>query len=405
MRYRDARRRYARTALATIALVALVVVLASAALGAALRDLRERGSAGAPSTSPEPTTAPTTSAPTAPASPTATPQSPSAAPLSARYGVIIDGQPPYLRSETDPQRIGQLSGDRFIGAVSPDGRKIAYWQHSNDGARALWVLDPSAGAQPRMLLTLPSAEIASTSTFGGVVWSTDATGLLIAVNSADVVQGPPDAPYRHAALREVDGRTASVREIARKERSFAFFPVAWDRDRGVAAAVESAPGGFASGYVTVRGDGSMQETRLPPGTTLPRLVRAAPDASRVLMLLWEDPVAISVWPLTDPTQRVTLPPQAGERVVAAMWRDAREIVVSVGRTADASQAERLEVWTLDGQRRVVLSAKHRLDAVRPDGTAAITSAGVVDLATGASAKMPSDPGSVAAAFLLPDTYR
>lgn len=394
-------RRDARTPLATVALVAVVVIVASAALGAALRDFREGVSAGVvPFASPMSTPTEPSPSPAATGSgrPTATSQLTPATPLSGRYGVIIDAGPPYLRSETDPQRIGQLSGELFGGAVSPDGRKIAYWQYSNGAPTVLAVLDSAAPAQPRALLRVSAGEVA-----GGVVWSSDGTGLLIAVNSRDFVQQPPDAPRLFATLRQVDVATGSVREVVRNEPGHPFFPIAWDRGRGVSVAV-SGVGGFVSGYVMVRDDGSMQVADLP-ATTLPQFVRAAPDGSRVLMLHWQDSSAVSVWPLTEPAQRVTLRPDTGERVVAAMWRDAREIVASVARTADASEAERLEIWPLDGQRRVVLSAQHRLDAVRPDGTAAITSAGVVDLTTGALAKMPGDPGPVAASFLLPETRR
>jgi len=391
------RRRQTSTTLATVALVAGVVVVASAALGAALRGIRESASAVVISASP-------TSIAGGLSSPSATPQPTPAAPLSVRYGVIVDADPPYLRSETDPQRIAQLGSAPFNGAVSPDGRRVAYWQSSNGAPRVLSVLDLAAPAPPRALLTLPDIEVASTSTGGGVIWSTDGTGLLIAVNSRDVVQQPVvDMPYLYATLRQVDVDTASVREIVRKDRSFPFFPIAWDRPRGVSAAVEWGSGGYATRYVAVRDDGSVQATDLS-GATLPRFVRSAPDGSRVMMLDFQGSSAIiSIWPLTDPTQRITLWPEVGERVVGAIWRSAQEIVVSVGRMADASVAERLEVWTLDGQRRVVLQTQHRLDAVRPDGTAAITTAGVVDLATGAVARMPGDPGAVAASVSLPQT--
>ena len=95
-----------------------------------------------------------------------------------------------------------------------------------------------------------------------------------------------------------------------------------------------------------------------------------------------------MWPLAEPAQRITLEAVGDERVVAALWRDAREIVVSLSPNASARDADRLEVWPLEGPRRVVLRGQHRLDAVRPDGTAAITSRGVVDLATGATAPIP-----------------
>jgi hypothetical protein len=107
--------------------------------------------------------------------------------------------------------------------------------------------------------------------------------------------------------------------------------------------------------------------------------------------MWDffDPRAVYVWPLTEPAKIATLAAAGDERVVAAMWRDAREMVVSVAEVgAPRDVADRLEIWSLDGVRRVVLRARHRLDAVRPDGTAALTSAGIVDLTSGATAQIP-----------------
>jgi hypothetical protein len=391
--FAEIRRRQTRRSRGTIVIASVLVVVVSVALGTGLCDVRETASGVAASASP------TLTIVAGYASPTAQPTI--AAPLSSSYGVIVDDTAPYLRSETDPKHLGALSGGPFNGAVSPDGRKIAYWGYSNGAPRVLSVLDPASRAQAQVLMTLPDAEAASTAVGGGVIWSTDGTGLLIAVNSRAFVQQPVvDAPYLYVALRQVDLAGGSSREIARKERAFPFFPIAWDRTRGVSAAVEWGPGGYATGYVALSEDGTTQSADLA-GRTLPNLVRAAPDASLVLSLDFESSSAVvSVWPLTAPTQRVTLRPEAGERVVAAIWRTSSEIVVSIGRTADAGNAERLELWALDGRRQVVLRAPHRLDAVRPDGTAAITSAGVVDLTTGALAKMPEDANRVVASFVL-----
>ncbi len=338
--------------------------------------------------------------------PTASPPLPTAAaPLSDRYGVLVDVKSGYVRSETDPRTLATLSaGDdpAFHGAVSPDGRALAYWETSpTAGARVLWLLERIPG-RPRALLTLPETEVAATSTGGGVAWSSDGTGLLIAVNSRDYVPSPVvDAPPLYTTLRQVDVSTGSVREIARKEPGHPFFPIAWDRPRGISAAVQWGPGGFTMGYFTVR-DGAAPVGAALPATSLPIALQAARDASRVLMRTFfaDGPRAVYVWPLADPAQRMALEPVGNERVVAAMWRNEREIVVSLSATADARDADRLEVWPLEGPRRVVLRGQHRLDAVRPDGTAAITSVGVVDLTTGATARIAAMSGRVVASLLL-----
>jgi len=339
-----------------------------------------------------PTVAATAAVSTA-VSPTATaaPRPGATAPASDRYGLIVELRPPLLlRSEVDARSLAELSGELSSGAVSPDGRTFAYWETWSGAARVLRLLEATAPAQSRSLLTLPESEMAATSTGGGVAWSTDGKGLLIAVNSRDYVeQSVPDAAHLYATLRQVDIATGSVREIARKEPGHPFFPIAWDRPRGISAAVEWGPGGFATAYVTLRDGAAPVRTGLP-AVTLPIAVRAAPDASRVLMWSFfaEDSRAVYVWPLAEPAQRITLEAVGDERVVAAIWRDAREIVVSLSPNASTRDADRLEVWPLEGPRRVVLRGQHRLDAVRPDGTAAITSRGVVDLATGATAPIP-----------------
>ncbi len=385
-------RRRTRTRLVPALVAATLVIVAAAAMGLALRDLR---ASSAPATSPAPSAsgAPATASPAVSAVPSA--QAAPAAPLSDRYGVIVSGrQSSYLRSETDPKTIASFSTDLSNAVVSPNGRMIAYWAGGGGGARVLMLIDLAAPAAARTLLTLPASEVAATSTFGGVAWSSDGTGLLIAVNSTEYVKQPvPDALNLYATLRQLDLPSGSVKEIARKELGFPFYPLAWDRARRISAAVEWGPGGFATSYVTVRDDGSLQRAALP-GTTLPRSVRAAPDASRVLSRSFyaDDAHAVYVWPLADPAQRTTLTAAGSDRVVEATWRDGREIVASVTSDAKSNDGQRLEVWPLQGTRRVVLTAPHVLEAVRPDGTAAITTAGVVDLALGTFAAMPADPG-------------
>lgn len=100
------------------------------------------------------------------------------------------------------------------------------------------------------------------------------------------------------------------------------------------------------------------------------------------------------------TQVTTLGAAGDEHVAAAMWWNAREIVVSLSRTSGARDGERLEVWPLEGPRRVLLRAQHRLEAVLPDGTAAITNRSVVDLATGELEAIPRMTGRATASLLM-----
>lgn len=322
------------------------------------------------------------------ASPAATPKARPSAPVSDRYGLIVATTPPHIRSEADPAYLGTLTGEDWRGSVSPDGRRVAWWEAYRSGAaRVLWVSDAS-GRGARKLLTLPDTEIAAVSTFGGVAWSTDGTGLLIAVNSRDhVPQAVPDAAHLYVTLRQVDVATGSVREVFRRAPGHPFFPIAWDRARGISIASGWGPGGFSFGYMTLRDDGSTGGVTFP-ASTLPSLIRASPAAERVLMRTFFDEArTVHVWRVADP-RHVALDAVAGERVVAALWRTDAEIVVSLSLSDDREHGDRLELWSVDGQRRVVLSVRHRLDAVRPDGSAAITDLGVVDLASGLVGRIP-----------------
>lgn len=313
--------------------------------------------------------------------------------VSDRYGLILDGRPPTVVSELPATPIATLRGDFFRGAVSPDGRKIAYWEtYSAPTVRTLWLLDTSSPTQPRVLLTLPESETAAVSTGSAVAWSSDGSGLLLAVNSVEVASrsAPPDALPLYSTLRRFDIADGSVHEVVRTERRASWFsPIGWDRARGISAAAVVGPGGFATGYIVVQDGAAPREGRLPSQTiTLQGYVRAAPDASAVLMRGFPENRELYVWPLTEPTQVRTLRAGADEYVARAMWRNPREIVVSLSRSSASDAGDRLEVWNLDGSRRVLVTAAHRLDAVRPDGTAAITDRGAVDLESGTVEDIP-----------------
>lgn len=322
-----------------------------------------------------PSPTPGTTASTASSAATPSPSAPPAV-LSDRFG-LLDGS--HVVRETDRSALATLD-DVTDAVVSPDGRSLAYWQGTPGYARTLGVFE-TATLRARTVLTLPEAERAV-----AIAWATDGSGLLVGVTSRDVVPGGPvEAPYLYVTLREVDVATGAVREIVRHERTTLWYaPIIWDRARRVAAAVEAGPGGFAIAYVLFR-DGEEAVRTALPATTLPRLVEASPDGTRVLMsgFFADQPHSLFVWDVATPASPTALPLGPSEFIVRALWRSRDEVVVSLRASQNTLNGDRLEVWRLDGSRRVVYRGEHRLSSVRVDGSAAILSEGIVDLESGA----------------------
>jgi len=344
------------------------------------------------------TSTPTASPSPAPPSLVVTPTSVSTPRDADRYGLVIGTT---VRSEGDPRQIAELAATPFNGAVSPDGRRLAYWEASQGGGRArvLRLFDTAALAQERILLTLPATETANVSTGGGVVWSSDGSGLLIGVSSIEPVSSAvpvgADRPV-YTALRDVDIASGAVREVARLMASLPLRPVAWERRSHVAAAVGIGDGGYTGSYVLARE--GVTPTAMPMCCNIAPAL-GAPDASRALAVSLE-PRALFIWPIADPDQRTTMDAASGERVDRAIWRNAREIVVLTG--GDAPGAMRLEVWSLDGRRRVVLLGARDLSGIRADGTAAIVDGEVIDLGAGVRSPIPGLTGQsrIVATLLL-----
>lgn len=324
---------------------------------------------------------------TATAAPTPTQAAPSPAvekaPGADRYGLVLGRT---VRSEGDPRKVAELAGDAACGAVSPEGSRLAYWDVLCGGgeARVLRLFDLGATVPDRILLTLPETETAAVSTGGGVVWSSDGASVLIGVTSREYDRNIPVGAARalYAALREVNVGTGAVRELARVERSMPLRPVALESSSRTVAAVGIGGGGYTGSYVVAR-EGSAPTTTPMCCNIAPAI--GAPDASRVLAVSLE-PRALFIWPLSDPGRRTTIDAAAGERIDRALWRNAREVVVLVG--GDASPAPRLEVWSIDGSRRVVLRGVRDLAGVRADGSAAIADGRIVDLESGRTWAIP-----------------
>lgn len=131
---------------------------------------------------------------------------------------------PRLRSEVDPAPLMEFQSGfyrQWRGAVSPDGRKLAYW---HDGATAGWelrILETSALDRPRTVLQLRD-ELPE-----GLLWSGDQGGLVFGVSDKLTGQG---VIGQYTALRTLDLATGNVTELARDKKWF--HALAWDRKAG-----------------------------------------------------------------------------------------------------------------------------------------------------------------------------
>ena len=384
----------AAAVLAVVVLVAVVAILQTAQP----QDGRVAVSPSPPSSSPSSTASPS-----------------SAAVLDDRFGFVsvsFANPPPVLRAgvrqESDARPIHDLLdglGGRSVVsnyqipvsyglAISPDGRRLAYWTVQADQfPLELQVLDLAPAARPRTLVTL-------TKEFGdvvgeSVVWSSDGTGLVIGVGSSPLrcgADGPP-CPPKDASLYLLETSGGKPREIARIQGG-SLVPVAWDRRARLAAAFEfDSGGGRVLAYDLVQESGAIGRTPMVIGAGGTVVVEASSDAKQVLAHEYSSPgQVVRVWPIASPERAVVLSPH-GEQVFApARWRPGTaEIGVLFG--------DRLELWDASGARRRVQLPPSPSDFrpffFRIDGSAAFvgrygqtTSYVAVELGSGRSAVIP-----------------
>jgi hypothetical protein len=284
-------------------------------------------------------------------------------------------------------------------AVSPDGRRLAYWTAIVDPAGnyipplELQVLDLAPGSRPRTLVTL-------TQEFGdvvgeSVVWSSDSTGLAIGVGSrlrcgADA----PSCPPKYSALYLLGTEGGKPRAIA-SIRGNSIVPVAWDSQARLVAAFElEGEGGRVLAYDVIEESGALKRTQMVIGTGGTVTVAATQDAKHVLAHEYSSPgQVVHVWPLASPERAVMLSPRGEQIFAPARWRPG---------TAEIGMlfSDRLELWDATGARRSVPVPPlpdFRPYFFRSDGNAAFfgkygrTSSFVaVELASGRSTVVPGE---------------
>lgn len=344
-------------------------------------------------TAPQPSVRPTETvvAATPIISPTPTPatSTPSAvATGSGRFGWIVVGGGGLALTD-DTGNTVQQHACGFTGrgcsqtmiAVSPDGRRVAFWRTAQGSRWELAMFESATPATVRSIATLPDS-------FEGqsLAWATDSRGLLFAAQT--VGYGGIQGGQGKATVTSIDVTTsAPATDVLPARTDGAFYvPLAWDRSKEIVAAATSGEGGFLFEYVVKVGGSQPKVTRGVPGQLVAYQLQASPDATRILALDRQSN-SVKTWPIADFSAQVEVKLGAGGQVNGALWRTSRDVALAYGDKLDVFIAPN------ESSRMVFTAPSVRLVAMRPDGTAALLFSGgqtnvsagviVVDMQSGA----------------------
>ena len=303
---------------------AVVAVLAIALIVGFQLSQRQQNAAN-PSASPTPSASPATGVnPSGSPSATATqpPASGTPAPGGAIYnddfGFVVGGGdgPPHSTIRKESGNDG--TGAQFITqalAVSPDGRQLAYFAGGTNGGPEQLRIVPAAGnATEQALVTL-----AAGARGGGIVWSSDGSGLLYSIESGTFIGGGPNSATLNIYDLNPDGPHARTIDT-QNNTGWVYRPLAWDRTTNLAAAGLTGDGGYMGKYVTVRLNPDNSFTTLSADASsramLMGQVRASTDANFVLGVTFSSG-DINWWPI-DNYGATKSQASVGKR--GALWR-------------------------------------------------------------------------------------
>ena len=308
---------------------------------------------------------------------------PSASP-AREYGYVFTDQPVQpctsgcrivVRRERDGSTAFEVDG--VLPAVSPDGRRLAYWRTTpNVGPTDLRVLDIADPRTDRSVLSVTGRTIG-----GPVVWAAGYPGLLVVTESAERTGGVGGA---HCAvgstLMTVDLTVTppATRSAAGRSSACVHLPLAWDPANSIAAVIGMGPGGYATEYLTWDPRTTTVSSAEVPRLLLAGSVQASTDGLAVAAL--EDSLSVvRVWPVRDvaKAERFTQPARIG----GLFWRPAfaahYEIVWSTG--------QRIETFRYPpGTAAPLITTAAGPVAIRPDGSGVLLAE-----VTGPSAGAPS----------------
>ena len=308
------------------------------------------------------------------------------APSPAReYGYVFTVQPVQpctsgcrivVRRERDGSTVFELDG--VLPAVSPDGRRLAYWRTTpNIGPTDLRVLDIADPRSDRSVFTVSGPTVG-----GPVVWAAGYPGLLVITESVERTGGAGGGhcPVSSTLLTvDLTVTPPAMQSAAGRPSACVHTPLAWDPFNSVAAVIGMGPGGYATEYLTWDPRSSaVSSAQIPPGLLLAGSAQASPDGL-VVAALEDNLTAVRVWPTRDITKadRYTQPARVG----ALFWRPAfaahYEILWSTGQRIEALSHPTGTVSPL-------FTTAAGAVAIRPDGSGLLLAEG-----TGPAAGVPS----------------
>lgn len=368
-------------------------------IGNALADRRAAGPSATSSPAPSAVTKPST---TPSASPAPTVSAPTSI-LSDRFGFVWVEEPRGLRVRPEAggseATIAALpySFNYCSCKVSPDGTRIAYWTtRTTPDNVELRVVELSRPTQPTTVYTAPSGRRIS-----GAAWSSDGTGILLAVEGVNPPGSPPGSPPDPAFLAiEAGGGAARTLDT----NAGVYVPLGWDRTAGIAAAALSGPGGYMTGYITVRtsGDPARKLTAMSESSYV-LSVDVSSDQRYALGVFFElgrTGGTVRWWRLDSFAPNTTGSPRlAGP--AGAIWRPGTaEIGWIEGDSVQLLDVERLSgrvVGTLPSTGYALASFRHDGSAVAAAGGSATV---VLEISTGRTERI-TGPGHIAGAVRFP----
>ena len=362
---------------------------------------------------------------------------PSGAVGGDRYGLIVQAGGPVVRSEDDPTPIAQLyqepshRGTQALGvsgAVSPDGRRFAYW---------IWdTSPPGLGSLSLMRLALYDGTTGTTRELlrlenqagSGVAWSTDGTGLLFGVvYRVDVGAG---AAANMARLRTFDLASGAIDDVGpvlgsgskttpdviSGAANVSIRPLLWDRPgKRVIGVTSDGNTNYANGIMVI--DEGFQQHGYPLSGQFLNNIAISSDGTMIAGARTSD-FALVAWPVADYGARKEIVPGPGERILSFWWRPRSDQLFFLhdnllqGGPPGASSWNRLEVWRpgADAPRVVDPAANGGSIVFRFDGSAYFRTsfdAGaqpeLIETDSGRRIGSLADAGPIVATLLLPKT--